>query len=350
MRIGIIGLGAIGGATAARLLASQRDGETFVLACGSEERAARLCKSGLRVRDRSTELVAHSSHFVASLGDDDAGLFDLIILCVRGDATAAALESAAACLSPDGVLVSLQNGLPDARVAERLGSRRALGAMIGWSATSTGEGLITITGRGGFVLGAHDPRSVPHAQLEQTRELLARAFPTRLTDNLIGARFAKLALNCAISTLGAVSGLSFGELAQRKVARTLALRCIAEVVQIAAARSVRMGKVSGLDPRWLADFGRADLHSLLTRPLRHALFLLAASQRPHQRSGMLERLRAGRTSGQAEELNGAVVEQARLAGLTAPLNAALLARVHAIERSEATIAPEALELLASTPA
>ncbi|HXN81895.1 MAG TPA: ketopantoate reductase C-terminal domain-containing protein, partial [Myxococcales bacterium] len=90
--------------------------------------------------------------------------------------------------------------------------------------------------------------------------------------------------------------------------------------------------------------GRAP-KALLLRPLRRALVFLASRARPRQRSGMLERLLAGRTSGQVDDLNGAVVAAARARGLLVPLNEKLLALVHAIERGEERIGPHQLERL-----
>jgi 2-dehydropantoate 2-reductase len=179
--------------------------------------------------------------------------------------------------------------------------------------------------------------------LRRLRAVLGRAFPVRVTANLQGARWSKLALNCAISTLGAISGFSFGELALRRDARTLVLRAIGEVVSVARAAQVRLALISGLHPSWLA--ARAEPDGFL--PLRHVLLLLASRARPHQRSGMLVRLLAGRTSGQIDDLNGAVVRAARPLGVPVPLNERLLALVHAIERREEQLGPHQLTRLAS---
>ena len=384
VRIGIIGLGAVGGAVAARLLASRLEGERFGLAAGSAGSAERIRAQGFvvqsgrgeeRARLRVTRtgprgatdeaqaaprgpeerrdglhdrLEAEQDLIDAALpAFPDGGLYSLILLCTRAEGTDAALAQALPLLDPTGAIACLQNGLPEARVAARAGAARTLGAVIGWSATSTSPGAIAITGQGGFLLGAAGDTGAssgagvraahPHERLQAAARLLSRAFPTRMTDNLAGARWSKLALNCAISSLGAVSGLSFGELARSRDGRALALAIIAEVASVAAAKGVRLSRISGLDPRWLADAGDARLSSRLARPLRDALFWLASRQRPRQRSGMLERLLAGRTSGQIEDLNGAVLVEARALGVAVPLNERVVGLVHAIERGEARI-------------
>src|SRR5438309_849697 len=78
--------------------------------------------------------------------------------------------------------------------------------------------------------------------------LLRHVFPVQVTPNLQGARWSKLAMNCAMSTLGAVSGLSLGEMAASRRIRRLALQVMREVVDIAKEKAVRMERVSGLRP------------------------------------------------------------------------------------------------------
>jgi len=96
----------------------------------------------------------------------------------------------------------------------------------------------------------------------------------RITRNLAGARWSKLAMNCAMSTLGAVSGLSLGELAftpGRADAR---------------AADHGRGGGGGKGQGWCWSRSRASGRTLLVasrRALAHAAIWLAARLRP--RSG-----------------------------------------------------------------
>ena len=341
LRIGVIGLGAIGGPVAARLASTLPAGDELHLAAGSEATATNLRTLGLTVELPGEVLTVPAARLALPKLSIDAQLpaveggYHVLLLCVRSEATHAALLHAVPLLARSGAIVCLQNGLPEEAAAAQAGAARTLGAVIGWSSTVDRPGHYRITGKGAFCLGAFKPEG--EAQLEKCRALLARAFPVKLTRNLVGARWGKLALNCAISTLGAVSGLSFGELAQRPLARRLALRCIGEVVAVAHASFVELEPSSGLRAEWLDGLSRPWLN-----PLRGLLFRLAAAQRPTQRSGMLERLLAGRTSGQIDDLNGAVVRIAERLGVAVPVNRALLELVHAIERGEVKIGPENL--------
>jgi 2-dehydropantoate 2-reductase len=310
MRIGVIGLGAIGGVVAARLL---RSGLEVALAAGRS--AGAIGERGLRVRGESD---VRPSLVSAALPE---GRYDLLLLCTRTGDTAKALAPAVPMLAPEGAVVCLQNGLPEEKAAALAGAGRVLGAVIGWSASAEGPGSYLVTGGGKFTLGGSSPR------LADARDALARAFPVKVTDNLAGARWSKLALNCAISTLGAVSGLSLGELAARREVRALGLAVVAEVVAAAHSRGVRLERVSGLRPDKLVRWPLA---------LQHTAFWLSARRRPRQRSGMIARLREGRSAG-VEDLNELI---------DGPVNRKLCALVHAIERGEKQIDPRHLEALA----
>ncbi|HYY51730.1 MAG TPA: 2-dehydropantoate 2-reductase N-terminal domain-containing protein [Myxococcales bacterium] len=301
MRTGVIGLGAIGGVTAQRLLGAGLD---VALAAGRH--AAEL--SGKFSQARIGETLP---------GPDPYGL---ILLCVRSPEIETALRPAVPLLKPDGAVVCLQNGFPEERVAKLVGPQRVLGAVIGWSATMTEPGEYVVTGSGKFTLGGASPR------LEHARLVLQHAFPVRVTHNLQGARWSKLAMNCAMSTLGAVSGLSLGEMAARRDVCALALRIIEEVVQVAQARGVRMEPIAGIRPDTLVK---------LPAPVAHASIWLAAQLRPSQKSGMIARLQQGRPSG-VEDLNALI---------DAPLNRALVRQVQEIEKGQRRISPQNLEEL-----
>lgn len=296
MRIGVIGLGAIGGVVADRLGAHLRTSsgpDALEVAAGRGDRLPQ-------------------------------GIYDFLLLCTRTADIESALQPASLLLAPDGAVVCLTNGLPEERAARIVGKGRVLGAVIGWSASKTGPGQYLVTGDGGFVVGGDSPRR------HEAAELLRLVFPVRETDNLAGARWSKLAMNCAMSTLGAVSGLSLGELAGRRAVRRLALGVMREVVAAAQARGVRLEPIAGLRPDLLVQ----------SFPLvGHAAIWLAARKRPSQRTGMIARLREGRPAG-VEDLNALI---------DGPLNRALVAMVREIEAGTRRIAPDNLSQLSGWP-
>ena len=101
MRIGLIGLGAIGGITAQRLLDAGLD---VSLAAG-----------------RHAEVIARKFPKARVGATLPEGEYGLILLCVRSTEIERALTPAAPLLQPDGAVVCLQNGFPEERVARIVG-------------------------------------------------------------------------------------------------------------------------------------------------------------------------------------------------------------------------------------
>ena len=298
MRIGVIGLGAIGGITAQRLLNAGLD---LGLAAGRHAK---------EIADKFP-----NARVAATLPDGEP--YRLILLCVRSTEIERALTPAVPQLRADGAVVCLQNGFPEERVARLVGPRRVLGAVIGWSATMIEPGDYQLTGGGSFTLGGDSP------SFEHARHVLSQAFPVNITRNLAGARWSKLAMNCAMSTLGAVSGLSLGELAGRRDVRSLALEIISEVVEAAKGRGIRMEPIAGIRPDQLVR---------LPRLLAHAVIWMAARGRPKQKTGMIALLRERRPVG-IDDLNALI---------DAPLNRALARQVREIEAGKRDISPRNL--------
>ncbi len=298
MRIGVIGLGAIGGITAQRLLNAGLD---LGLAAGRHAK---------EIADKFP-----NARVAATLPDGEP--YRLILLCVRSTEIERALTPAVPQLRADGAVVCLQNGFPEERVARLVGPRRVLGAVIGWSATMIEPGDYQLTGGGSFTLGGDSP------SFEHARHVLSQAFPVNITRNLAGARWSKLAMNCAMSTLGAVSGLSLGELAGRRDVRSLALEIISEVVEAAKGRGIRMEPIAGIRPDQLVR---------LPRLLAHAVIWMAARGRPKQKTGMIALLRERRPVG-IDDLNALI---------DAPLNRALTLQVREIEAGKRDISPRNL--------
>ena len=85
--------------------------------------------------------------------------------------------------------------------------------------------------------------------------------PVQLTDNLRGARWSKLAINCAISSIGTVGGDRLGNLLANRFIRRLALEVMTEVVEVARAEDVTLVKVAGT----------FDLQKLALTPPRKSL-------------------------------------------------------------------------------
>jgi len=81
------------------------------------------------------------------------GQFDCILLAVKAQHTAAAAEQLAPHLSANGVVVSLQNGLNERQIADRIGAQRTVGACVNFAGDYLEPGRISFGNRGAIKIG-----------------------------------------------------------------------------------------------------------------------------------------------------------------------------------------------------
>lgn len=308
-----MGCGAIGGTVAAHLIESGLD----VLAFSPNAAIADAVDArGFQLRgDGPARSVAGR---VAR--EVPTGPFDLVVLATPPTQVETAASLSAPELRPDGAMLCLQNGLCEDRVARIVGSARTVGAVVAWGAAMPEPGVFDRTAAGGFTLGRLDGTS--DARLEEIARLLECVGPTEITGNLAGKRWSKLAINCAVSSLGALGGDRLGALLQYRRVRRLGLELMTEAVHVARREGVRLEKVSGtIDLEWIAltddERRAAGSPSLLAK---HALIYAVGLRYRRLRSSMLASIERGRAPA-VDFLNGEVVDRGKRHGISTPLNA-----------------------------
>jgi 2-dehydropantoate 2-reductase len=320
----LMGCGGIGGIMAAKLLEHGRD--LFVVT-HNPAIADAVNQHGLVVRDEDCEQVV--SACAAAKLPSDAGPFDFVFLATQPPQVEDAARAALPTLAANGALVCFQNGLCEQRVEAIAGAERTLGAIVAWGGSMLQPGIYERTSEGGFVLGRLD--GAVDQRLEIVRAVLEPIGRTEITANLRGARWSKLAINCAISSLGTIGGDRLGALLRHRFVRRLGLEVMTEVVEVARARAVRLEKVSGtIDLDWVAlTAAERTASGSATLMAKHALLLAVGAKFRRLRSSMLQAIERGREPA-VDYLNGEVVARARDAGIAVPLNERIVEMIHAI--------------------
>jgi 2-dehydropantoate 2-reductase len=236
-------------------------------------------------------------------------------------------------LAPEGAVVVLSNGLCEERVAREVEAERVIGAVVAWGASSPETGVYVRTATGGIVLGTL--RGGTDARVERLAHVLRAVCPVELTTNLRGVRWSKLAINCAISSLGTVGGDRLGPLMRQRFVRRLGLEVITEVLQVARAEGVTLEKVAPtLELEWLAlDDAERRARGSASLLLKHAVLLAIGTHYRKMRSSMLAAIERGREPA-VDSLNGEVVRKAQVHGIAVPVNTCLWETVHALGRHE----------------
>ncbi len=339
-RLLVVGCGAIGGVVASHLLATGQD--VSVLTTNRAIGEA-LVRDGFRVESDALGSAVPARAVLFEAAEVNTP-FDYVLLAVQPPQVREAVESVAGQLADNARVVCFQNGLCEELVAEIVGAERVIGAVVAWGASMSGPGRYDRTSSGGFTLGRlGGGRDAP---LERLARLLEAVGPVELTDNLAGVRWSKLGINCAVSTLGTISGTPLGPALKRRHARRLALEIISEAVAVARAERVHLEKVAGtVDLEWLAltpaESVASGSSSLVAK---HALILAVGARYRRLRSSMLAAIERGRPPA-IDFLNGEVVRRAARHGIPVPVNSAARDWVWAIARGERQASPDSLRAL-----
>ena len=158
------------------------------------------------------------------------GKYDLCILATQPPNVEDAARTALPHLTETAQVVVLQNGLCEERVAAIVGEARVIGAIVAWGASMIEPGRYERTAAGGFQIGRLGGGD--DDKLHEVGELLEAIGPVTYTKNLRGARWSKLALNCAVSALGTIAGERLGPLVRQRRYRRLALELMTEAVAV----------------------------------------------------------------------------------------------------------------------
>ncbi|HEY4177384.1 MAG TPA: 2-dehydropantoate 2-reductase [Kofleriaceae bacterium] len=333
-RILVLGAGGIGGIVAATLM--EVGSPVTAVSTNASIRAA-VDTAGFRVVDEGEERTVRG--WVSPAPE---GKYDLAILATQPPQVEDAARTALAHLNEDAEVVVLQNGLCEDRIAAIVGKDRVIGGIVAWGASMPEPGRYERTASGGFSLGRMN--GALDANLRRVAELLEAVGPVTLTSNLAGARWSKLALNCAVSALGTIAGERLGGLVRVRRYRRLALEIMTEAVAVAKAEGISLEKVAGtLDLNWIAlsEADRASSGSLALAG-KHALLVAVGLRYRRMRSSMLAAIERGRTPA-IDFLNGEIVARGGARGIATPFNQRVVESVWAISKGKAKSSRDLLD-------
>jgi 2-dehydropantoate 2-reductase len=333
-RILVMGAGGIGGIVAATLTEL---GAAVTAVTTNPAIQTAVDTAGYRVIDDGEERVVRGW-----ISPRPEGSYDLCILATQPPNVEDAALTALRHLAEDARVVVLQNGLCEERVASIVGAERVIGAIVAWGASMAVPGRYERTAHGGFALGQLSGEIDP--DIRRVAELFEAIGPVTLTGNLRGARWSKLALNCAVSALGTIAGERLGPLVRVRRYRRLALEIMTEAVAVAKAEGVQLEKVAGtLDLAWVAltsaDKARTASVSLTAK---HALLLAVGLRYRRMRSSMLAAIERKRTPA-IDFLNGEVVSRGEKHGIATPINARIVDTVWSIAKGRLASSRETLD-------
>jgi 2-dehydropantoate 2-reductase len=316
--ITIVGAGAIGGTIGAYL---DDAGYDVTLVDAAPEHVEAIRERGLRITGVRGEQTFHPSVILA---DELEGPLGVTFLCVKGHFTGPAMDQIAPLLAPDGYVLSLQNGLNEALIAERVGAERTVGAFVHFGADLLEPGLIQLGYEETIHVGELDGKITP--RVEALREALEHAMPTSVTDNIWGFLWGKLVFG-ALGFLVSCVDAPVAEVMDDPLGRRLCRVVCAEAYLVARTQVDRVEPIGEFEPEKFAPGDDMEARADQT------LSALADSWRSSikQHMGIWRDLKVKKRKTEVDMQVAQIVATGQEHGVPTPVNAAVLETVHEIE-------------------
>ena len=303
MRVCVVGCGAVGSLFAAQL-AQLDDVEVWAYDL-SQPHVDAINAHGLRLSGAGDVV----GRLRATSDPEELPQCEFGLVATKAMHTEAAIRATARSFA-DGSVCSVQNGLGNEEVLAEHVERVIRGTTFP-AGRIVEPGHVLWDVRGETTIGPFEPRPAPEGAIEGLADACTRAgMPTAAVADARGPQWRKVIFNAATNPVGALTGLTHGQVCDDPALRALVSGLVDEGKAVAAAEGIELDA----DPEELIDHAaRPDVAY-------------------DHKASMLQDVEARRAT-EIDYLNGGIVTFGRAAGVPTPLNQAILALVKGLERS-----------------
>ena len=331
MRIALIGAGALGTIIGAVL---SKSGEDIVLVDTYQAHVDELNRSGATIVDHLDLKVPVK----AITPDRMDGIYDLFIYLVKSTADESALPKILKHMDENSFVVTMQNGVPEEKVAAYVGKERTVGCVITFSATFIRPGTSALTSQffdPSFIIGELDGTITP--RLQNLKSLFPSYAGAKITDNLMGERWKKLRYNASCSAMSVILNDAIGApVGNPDAVRAVAL-LLMEITKVANALEISMGANFITD---LEDYRKILIEEGEEKILQQAERLIKAN--PGMVASMLQSLRDGKPC-EVDSINGYLQKKAEETGISTPVNTQIVDIIRGMNEGKIQLGAENLK-------
>jgi 2-dehydropantoate 2-reductase len=293
LKVAVMGAGAVGCYYGGMLA---RAGHDVVLVARPKHVAA-IERDGLRLQALSFD---EPVRLKASMEASAVQGADVVLFSVKSSDTEAAGRLMQPFLRADALVICLQNGVDNAERLRAVLPGQTVAAAVVYVATEmAGPGHVKHHGRGDLVIEPTGTAGVVPA-------LIAAGVPMEVSNNVRGALWAKLILNCAYNAVSAIAQWPYG--------KTVAGVGITDVMRDVVAECLAVAQAEGVQ---------------VAGDVQAAVDKLAGSM-PTQLSSTAQDLARGKPT-EIDHLNGLIVRRGQALGVATPANRVLWALVKLLE-------------------
>ncbi|RZL92101.1 MAG: 2-dehydropantoate 2-reductase [Variovorax sp.] len=293
MKIGVMGAGAVGCYYGGMLA---RAGHSVVL-IGRPQHVEAIRRDGLLLDTQS-----FNEHVPMEASTEVSAVqgAELVLFCVKSTDTESAAGQMRPHLMPGALVLTLQNGVDNADRLQAVLEQQVAATVVYVATEMAGPGHVKHHGRGELVIA-------PSARSQEVAAMFAAAgVPVQVSDNVVGALWAKLILNCAYNALSAITQLPYGRVVQGEGVEAVMRDVVRECEAVAKACGVTVP---------------GDMWAAVERIVQTM---------PAQFSSTAQDLARGKRS-EIDHLNGHVLRKGEALGIPTPVNRVLHTLVKLLE-------------------
>jgi len=236
----------------------------------------------------------------------------LVLFAVKTVDTENTAKLLAPHLSPETIVVSLQNGVDNAERIDFAAGIQVIPAVVYIAVAMTGLGQVKHSGRGDLIIGNPSPNyGATDSELVEVAATFTRArVPCRISENITVELWEKLIMNCAYNAISALSRAKYGRIARDPGAIEVMKRVVMEAIDV--------GKAAGVE--------------LSGDTMIAAVLKLGAEAMPEAVSSTAQDIARGKPT-EIDSLNGFLVRRGTELGVPTPVNRILYSLVKLLEQA-----------------
>jgi 2-dehydropantoate 2-reductase len=294
LKVAVMGAGAVGCYYGGMLARAAHE----VILIARPQHVDAIERNGLRMETKTFD---EQVRLAASADPSAVRGADLVLFCVKSTDTESAGAQIRPHLSRGALVLTLQNGVDNAdRLRTVLPAHPVAAAVVYVATEMAGPGHVRHHGRGELVIEPSD------AGAAVAQALTAAGVPTEVSDNVRGALWMKLIINCAYNAISAIAQRPYGENVQGEGVQDVMRDVVDECVAVARAEGVQLPGDVDAAVRKIVD------------------------TMPTQSSSTAQDLARGKRT-EIDYLNGLVVRRGKALGIATPANRVLWALVKLLE-------------------
>jgi len=308
--IAVVGAGAVGSFYGAMLA---RAGHRVTL-IGRPAHVQAISRNGLKL-DLATSSTTEIIQIEASTELSSLHIADLVLFCVKSTDSALVALQIAPYLSPNALMMSLQNGVENSNLIAQQVANVVIPCVVYVATEIPAPGCVKHHGRGDLVIGTMQSSrlSDPQKTLQAIVELFASAqVSVQISTNVMAELWSKLMINCAFNAISGLAQIQYGKLAALEPVRSTQTALVKEVIAVAKADGIHLSETLALQ----------------------AVEQISVTM-GSQKSSTAQDMARSKPS-EIDHLNGFIVRRGMALGVATPVNQALFALVKLVESTYPT--------------